>query len=84
MICIQVSQEPGNVIWYSHLFKNFPHLVVKGFNVVNAVEVNVFQECLCLSFDPMDVGNLISGSLPFLNSRTPGSSQYVVVVCGVQ
>ena len=53
------------MVWYSHLFKNFPHLVVKGFIAVNAAEVDVFQECLCLSFDPTDVGNLTSGSSAF-------------------
>ena len=66
LICIQVSQETGKVVWYSHLIKNFPQFVVvhkvKGFSVVN---VDVFLEFLCFSYDPADVGNLISGSSAF-------------------
>ena len=54
---IQVSQEAGNVVWYSHLFKNFPQFVVihivKGFGVVNEAEISVFLEFSCF-FD--DVG----------------------------
>ena len=46
LTCIQVSQEASKVVWYSHLFKNFPHFVVihtlKGFSVVNAAEVDAF------------------------------------------
>ena len=66
---IQVSQEAGKVVWYSHLFKNFPQFVViqilKGFRVVNEIEVNVFLEFSCFSCDPTNVGNLISGSSAF-------------------
>ena len=66
---IQVSQETNNVIWYSHLLKNFPQFVsihkVKGFSVVNEAEIDVFLEFLCFLYDPMDVGNLISGSSAF-------------------
>ena len=54
------------VVWYSHHLKNFPHFVVihtvKGFSIVNKAEVYVFLELSCFSDDPMDVGNLISGS----------------------
>ena len=68
-ICIQVSQEAGNVVWYSHLFKNFLHFVVihtvKGFSVVNEVEVDIFLEFSCFSI----FGNLISGSSAFSKSR---------------
>ena len=64
--CIQVSQEAGKVFWYSHLLKNFPQFVVihtvKGFNVVNEAEVDLFLELSCFFCDPVDVGNLISGS----------------------
>ena len=46
MTHIQVSQEPGEVVWYSHLFKNFPQFfvihTVRGFSVVNEAEVDVF------------------------------------------
>ena len=57
------------MIWYSHLFKNFPQFVVihtvKGFGIVNNAEVDVFLELSCFFDDPMDVGNLISGSSAF-------------------
>ena len=66
---MQVSQETGKVVWYSHLFKNFPQFVVihivKGFNVVNEAEVDVFLEFSCFIYDPVDVGNSISGSSDF-------------------
>ena len=65
--CIQISQEAGQVVWYSHLFKNFPQFVVihtiKGFGVVT--EAEVFLEFSCLFYDPSDVDNLISGSSAF-------------------
>ena len=71
MTCIQISQEAGQVVWHSHLLKNFPQFVlihtVKGFGIVNKAEVDVFLELSCFFDDPKDVGNLISGSLPFLN-----------------
>ena len=64
--CIQVAQEAGKVVWYSHLYENFPQFVVihtvKGFSIVNVAEVDVFQELPCFLHDPMNVGNLISGS----------------------
>ena len=54
------------MVWYSHLFKNFPQLVVihtvKGFSVVNEAEVDVFLEFPFFFCDPTDVGNLMSGS----------------------
>ena len=57
------------MVWYSHLLKNFPQFVViytvKGFSVVNEAEVDVFLELSCFFFDPVDVGNLISGSSSF-------------------
>ena len=68
LTCIQVSQEAGQVVWYSHLFKNFsvccdPH---KGFSVVNKARIDVFLEfSYC---DSVDVGNLISGSSAFSKS----------------
>ena len=50
---IQLSQEAGKMVWYSHFFKNFPQFVVihtvKGFSVVNEAEINVFLELLCLA-----------------------------------
>ena len=59
------------MVWYYHLFKNFPQFVVihtvKGFSIVNEAEVDVF-EILLLLYDPADVGNLISGSSAFSKS----------------
>ena len=73
LTCIQISQEAGKVVWYSHLFKNFPQLVVihtiKGFSIVNEAEVNVFREFPCFNYDPVDVGNLISGPSAFSKSN---------------
>ena len=58
LICIQISQEAGQVVWYSHLFSNFPQFVVihtvKGFGVVNKAEVDVFLEVSCFISDPVD------------------------------
>ena len=60
------------MVWYSHLFKNFPQFVVihmvKGFRVVNEAEVDVFLEFPCFFYDPMGAGNLISGSSAFSKS----------------
>ena len=54
------------MVWYSHLFQNFPQFVVihtvKGFGIVNKAEVDVLMELSCFFDNPMDVGNLISGS----------------------
>ena len=65
----EVSQEAGQVLWYSHLFQNFPQFVVfhtvKGFGLVNKAEIDVFLELSCFFDDPEDVGNLISGSSAF-------------------
>ena len=64
--CIQISQETGKVVWYSHLFKNFPQFfvihTVKDFGIVNKVEIPVFLEPSCLLYDPKDIDNLVSGS----------------------
>ena len=66
LTCIQVSQEVGKVVWFSHLFKNFPKFVVIhtviGFFIVSAAEVDVFLEFPCFLHDSTNVGNLISGS----------------------
>ena len=60
------------MVWYSHLFKNFPQFVlihtVKGFSIVNEAEVDVFLEFSCFFDGPMDVGSLISGSSAFTKS----------------
>src|SRR5574337_1145605 len=69
---IQVSQETGQMVWYSHLFQHFPQFIVihtvKGFGIVNKAEIDVFLELSCFLDDPADVGNLISGSFVFPNA----------------
>ena len=69
---IQVSQEAGRVVWYSHLFKSFPQFVVihtfKCFSLVSEAERDVFLEFLCFFCDPTDIFNLISGSAAFSKS----------------
>ena len=69
LTCIQVSQEAGQVVWYSHLLNNFPQFLVihtvKGFGIVNKAEIDVFLELSCFFHDPADVGDLISGSSAF-------------------
>ena len=73
LTCIQISQEVGQVVWYSHLFKNFPHFAVihtvKGFGIFNRAEVDVFLGLSRFFNDPVDVGNLICGSSAFSKSR---------------
>ena len=72
LTCIQISQEAGQVVWYSHLLNNFPQFVVihivKGFGIINKAEVDVFLELVSFFYDPMDVSNLISGSSAFSKS----------------
>ena len=67
------------MLWYSHLFQNFPQLIVihtvKGFGIVNKEEIDVFLELSCFFHDPVDVGNLISGSSAF--SKTSLNHQEV-------
>ena len=72
LTCIQVSQEAGKLVWYSHLLNNFPQFVVihivKGFSIVSEAEVDAFLELLHFFDDPKDVGNLISGPSAFSKS----------------
>ena len=69
LTCVQFSQEAGQVVWYSHLFQNFPQFIVirtvKGFGIVNKAEMGVLLELSCFFNDPVDVGNLICGSSAF-------------------
>ena len=57
------------MVWYYHLFQNFPQFIViytvKGFGIVNKAEIDVFLELSCFFYDPANVGNLISGSSAF-------------------
>ena len=72
LTCIQVSQEAGQVVWYAHLFQNLPQFIViytvKDIGIVNKAEIDIFLELSCFFDDPVDVGNLISGSSAFLKS----------------
>ena len=72
LTCTQVSQEAGQVVWCSYLFKNFPQFVVihtiKGFSVVNEAEVGAFLEFSCFFYDSVDVGNLTCGFSAFSKS----------------
>ena len=69
LTCIQISQEAGQVVWYSHIFQNFPQFIViytvKGFGIVNQVEIDVFMELSCFFDDPVDIVNLTSSSSAF-------------------
>ena len=66
LICIQIPQEAGQVVRFSHLLKSFPQFTVihtvKGFGKVNKAKIDVFLELSCLFNDPADLGNLVSGS----------------------
>ena len=66
---IQISQEAGQLVWYSHLFQNFPQFIVihtvKGFGIVNKAEIDVFLKLPCFFDDPADVGNFFSGYSAF-------------------
>ena len=72
LTCTQISQEAGQVVRYSHLFKNFLQFIVihtvKGFGIVNKAEIDVFLQLSCFFDDPTDVGNLISGYSAFSKS----------------
>ena len=78
MTCIQISQEAGKVVWYSHLLKNFPQFVVihtvKGFGVVSKAEVDIFSGTLTFSMIQFDFWFLCHSyqleHLEFLGSRT--------------
>ena len=69
LTCIQIFQEADQIVWYSHLFKNFPEFVVihtvNSFVIVNKADIDVFLELSCFLDDQVDVGNLISGSSVF-------------------
>ena len=60
------------MFWYAHLFQNFPQFIVirtvKGFGIVNKAEIDIFLELSCFFDDPVDVGNLISGSSAFFKT----------------
>ena len=78
LTCIQISQEAGQVIWYSHLLKNFPQFVVihrvKGFSIVNETEVDVFLEFSCFSMIQWMLAIWSLAPLPFLNPACTSGS----------
>jgi len=67
-----MSQDTGQLVWYAHILKNFSHFVVihtvKGFGTVNKAEIDVILELSRFFYDPVDAGNLISGSSAFPKS----------------
>ena len=65
LTCIQVSQEAGQVVWYSHLIQNFSVLLhtIKGFGIVNKAEIDGFLELTCFYNDPEDLALVLSKSL---------------------
>ena len=69
LTCIQVCQEAGQVVWYFHLFQNFPQFIVihtvEGFGIANKAEIDVFLELSCFFDVPADIGNLNFGSSVF-------------------
>ena len=69
LTCIQISQWAGQVVWYLHVFQNFPQFIVihtiKDFVMVNTAEIDVFLELSCFFYDAVGVGSLVP--LPFLN-----------------
>ena len=89
LTCIQISQEAGEVVWYS-LLKTFPQFIVmytvKGFGIVNKAKVDVFLELSCFFSDPAGVGNLISGSSAFSKTSLNiwNFTVQVLLKCGLE
>ena len=71
LTCIQISQEAGQMVWYSLFFKNFPKFAVihtvRSFGMASKAEADAFLELFCFFYDPVDVGNLFAGSSAFSN-----------------
>ena len=81
LTCIQVSQEAGQVVWYSHLLKNFPQFIVihtvKGFGIVNKAEIDVFWNSLAFSMIQRMLAIWFLVPLPFVKPAwTSGSSWF--------
>ena len=82
LTCIQISQEAGQVVWYSYLFQNFPQFIVihtvKGFGIVNKAEIDVFLELSCFSMIQRMLAIWSLVPLPFLKPHwTSGSSRFM-------
>ena len=73
MTCIQIPLKEVQVVWYSHVFQNFPQFIViysvEGFGIVNKAEIDVLLELSGFFDDPTDAGNLTSSSSAFSKSR---------------
>ena len=73
------------MVWYSHLFQNFPQFIVihtvKGFGIVNKAEIDVLLEFSCFFDDPVDVGNLIAGSCSIATTAAAKSLQSCPTLC---
>ena len=84
LTCIKISQEAGQFVWYSNLFKNFSVCCdpPKDFGVVNNADVDGFLKLFCFFDDPKDVGNLISDSSAF--SKTSLNIWEVLGSCTVE
>ena len=85
LTCIQVSQEAGQVVWYFHLFQNFPQFLVihavKGFGIVNTAEIDVVLELSCFFMMQRMLAIWSLVPLPFLKPAwTSGSSRFTVHV----
>ena len=87
LTCIQIFQEEGQVVWYSHLFQSFPQFIVihtvKDFGIVNKAEIDVFLELSCFFHDPADVANLISGYSAFSKSSLKEVKVLVTQSCPI-
>ena len=85
---IQISQEADEVVWYSHLFKNFRQFVVihtaKGIGLINKAEVDAFLDLSCFFDDPTQVGNLISGSSAFSKSSIWKFTVHILLQPGLE
>ena len=86
LTCIEVSQEAGQMVWYSHLFQNFPQFVVihtvKVFRVVNEAEVDVFLEFSSFFYDPVQFSSVAQLCLTLcdtIDCFPPGSSVYGIL-----
>ena len=87
LICIQISQEADQVVWYSHLLNNFPQFtvihMVQGFSIVNGAEIDIFSGILLFFFFFFSmIQRMLAiwslAPLPFLNpSWMSGSSQFM-------
>ena len=78
---MQISQEAGQVVWYSHLFQNFPQFIViytvKGFGIVNKAEIDVFLELSCFFYDPSDALHEIKKMLAPWNKSYDNPRQHI-------